>query len=78
MNELPRALDIWSEMSYHTTMMKKDVTVQEVLQSLLQYEGGEMQSMNEWFYCQMSNDAILAKAKELDIVLDTSEIGRKK
>jgi len=59
-------------------MMKKDVTVQEVLQSLLQYEGGEMQSMNEWFYCQMSNGAILAKAKELDIVLDTSEIGRKK
>jgi len=50
--------------------------IRNVLQDLLEYEGGEMQSMNEQNTCHVMNTHILHKANSLGIVLDVSEIGR--
>lgn len=50
--------------------------IKKILESLLQYEGGEMQSMSEQVNNSIFNDRIISKAIELDIKLDTSGLGR--
>jgi hypothetical protein len=52
---------------------KKAVT--KLLQSLLEYEGGEMQSQSEAAGCSASNQRIIQAAKKLDIELDLEGLG---
>lgn len=52
------------------------IAVRETLQKCLVYEGGEMQSMSEMFGCASQNSHILKVAKDLNIKLDLSEVGR--
>lgn len=51
-------------------------TNQEVLQGLLEYEGGEDQTTPEMYSCHSHNNKILAAAEKLGIVLDLSKTGR--
>jgi len=55
--------------------MNNDVSAQQVLQELLTYEGGEMQSMNECMSCSFQNRAVLKVADKYGIILDTSVTG---
>lgn len=61
-------------MSYTDSQLQ---AIQEVLQSLLDYEGGEMQSMAESVGCSIHNLKILNKAKDLGVVLNATGLGRK-
>jgi hypothetical protein len=49
---------------------------QEVLQDLLEYEGGEMQSMQESFACHAHNTTIITYANKIGVQLDLSKTGR--
>ena len=61
--------------SNHNYTEEQLQAIQEILQSLLVYEGGKMQSMNEMFSCSGQNNRIISKASEFGISLDLEGTG---